>query len=172
MVAVNIKHSFVSTKPDSPDPTVVSSSEWNAPLVVSAGATGQVLVRNGAEALGASYIDGATVQRVSDSFIGSASTTPAMSLTTVTFTSNGVVLLVPNMLVVLATGTGGTLSIQRNGVNIVTGPINCSNVWFTPFTGFSIEVPGTYTYNILISGSTGVVTNAQTVLNVLKLGTV
>ena len=172
MADISIKHAFVSTKPDSLDSTIVSSSEWNANEIISGGATGQLMTRNGGSPTGGSYIDGAMVQRVSDSFAGSIATTPAMSVVTVTFTSNGVVLLIPNILVVVSPGTAGVLSLQRNGSNIATGAINCIGTWFTPFTAFALEVPGTYTYNILISGSAANVTTAQTILNVLKIGLV
>lgn len=172
MADISIRHAFVSTKPDSLDSTIVSSSEWNANEIISGGATGQVMTRNGGSPTGGSYIDGAMVQRVSDSFAGSIATTPPMSVITVTFTSNGVVLLIPNVLVALSSGAAGILSIQRNGSNIATGAINCIGTWFTPFTAFAVEAPGTYTYNILITGTSGAVTTAQTVLNVLKLGSV
>jgi hypothetical protein len=50
-----VTHAFVSAKPEGSDPTEIRTSTWNAPLLFSAGADGQVLVRRPASATGAAW---------------------------------------------------------------------------------------------------------------------
>src|SRR4030095_1977011 len=170
MADVSIVHAFILSKPESPDPSIVSNQEWNAPNLVSGGISGQLLMRDGNAQTGASYMDGAGVERSSDAFSGSATTTPAMAVTTVSCNSNAYILVQPHVNVTLAVGNSAIMSIRRNGAVITTGAIRADGAFYQPFNWLFAEVPGSYAYDILLMGSSGAITNASVVLTALRLG--
>jgi hypothetical protein len=170
MVDVLITSPFVLTKPESPDNTIVSNSEWNAAKLVGGGSPGQILARDSGSATGASWIDGLAVQRTSDVFNGSATTTPTLASTIVACATNAFVIVQPYILATLAVGTNAVLSIRRNGALVATGNIRADSAFYQPFNFVVSEAPGTYTYDVLVSGTTGAVTNCQVVLTTLRFG--
>jgi hypothetical protein len=170
MGEVLITSSFVLTKPESSDNTIVSTSEWNGPKLITGGSPGQVLVRDTTSSTGASWIDGAAVQRVSDAFTGSATTTPGMALTIVTCASNAYVTVQPHVNLVLAVGNAAVMSIRRNGTVIVTGAMRGDGAFYQPFSWVFSESPGTYNYDLLFSGTSGAITSASAVLTATKVG--
>ena len=170
MVDVHIAHKFVTAKADSPDPTIVSASEWNAFLAFMNGNNGQVAIRNNTSPEGATWVDGPRILRPSDAYGGTAVNTPAMSSTPVTFSSNGIALILPSILVVMTAGTGCIMSVFRNGSSIGTGPILANGTWITPFATAVTEAPGTYTYDVRLSGTSGSISSAQTLMTMLIIG--
>jgi hypothetical protein len=170
MVDVHIAHPFISAKADSADPTLVSSSEWNAFLGAVNGNNGQMIIRNNTSAQGMTWADGPSIVRPSDSFSGSQVTTPALCSTPLTFASGVYVLLLPSVAVTLTAGNAAILSIRRNAAVIATGAIRCDSTYFTPFPAYAVEVAGTYTYDILISGTSGSVTNVGAILTIFSIG--
>jgi hypothetical protein len=170
MVDVLITSPFVLTKPESADPTIVSTSEWNAAKLIAGGTSGQVLVRDAASGTGASWVDGPAVQRVSDAFSGSATTTPGMALAIVNCTSNAFVIVQPHAILVLAAGNAAVMSIRRNGTVIATGAIRADGAFYQPFNWVFSEAPGVYNYDLLFSGTSGAITSANAVLTAIRLG--
>jgi hypothetical protein len=79
-----ITHAFVTTKPDSPDPSLVSATEWNDGHTFSGGSNGQTLAADNTQPKGIRWIDG-TVQ-----FTGSANILGGspQTVTLATFTAN------------------------------------------------------------------------------------
>lgn len=55
--SVQINHKFVSGKADGADPTFVQPSKWNQPEAVSAGADGQIMVRDSGATEGAAWVN-------------------------------------------------------------------------------------------------------------------
>jgi hypothetical protein len=170
MADVVITSPFLSAKPESPDGSVVSTSEWNAAKLISGGSAGQVLARSGASPTGATWIDGTIVQRTSEAFNGSIVNTPPMAPAIVSCTSNAFVLVIPHVIVVLAAGTAATMGIRRNGVSVSTGQIRADGAYYQPFSYVIGEVPGTYTYDVILSGTSGAITSASVTLSVLRFG--
>lgn len=170
MADVLITSPFTLTKPESPDGTIVSTSEWNAAKLITGGAPGQVLVRDASSSTGASWIDGAAVQRVSDAFTGSATTTPGMALAIVNCTSNAYVLAQPHAILVLAAGTNAIMSIRRNGIVVATGAMRADGAFYQPFSWVFSEAPGVYNYDLLFSGTSGAITSANAVLTTTRIG--
>lgn len=170
MAEVQIAHAFVSAKADSPDPTLVSSSEWNDYLHFINGNDAQMLLRATTTNTGAVWAEGPAILRPSDAFSGSQVTTPALCSTPLTFATSVFILLLPSVSVTLTAGTGAILSIRRNAVAIATGPIRCDSTFLSPFPMYAVETPGTYTYDMLISGTSGSVTNVSAILTIFTIG--
>lgn len=170
MVDVHIAHTFVSAKADSPDPTLVSSSEWNDFLEAVNGNNSQMMLRNNTSPYGMTWVDGPSIVQGSGAFTGSQVTTPPLCSTSPTFASGVYVLLLPSVLVTLTAGNGAILSIRRNAVVIASGAIRCDSTFFSPFTGYAVESAGTFTYDILISGTSGSVTNVNATLTIFSIG--
>ena len=168
--AVNIKHAKVSAKVDPADTSLVLPSDWNAAELLSGGSDGRMILKDSTQTTGAGWVDGPLIQRISDAFTGNVGTTAPLSSVSVAFSSNGYILLLPSVLVTLAAGSAAILSIRRNSVAISTGAILANSTFIMPFTGLALEVSGTYTYELIITGSSGNVTNVQTVLTLLKIG--
>lgn len=170
MAEVQVTHTFVSSKPDSPDPTLVSSNEWNAAHKAQGGSDGQVGMRSSGAASGEVWVHGPTVLRTQDAFTGSVGTTPAMASTVVILSSAAYVLLVPSVKVQLALGSDGICSVFRDGAPLVTGEIRADSTYVMPFPAVVAETGGSHTYHVLITGSSGLITSAQAILTVTILG--
>ncbi len=165
-----LAHTFVSGKSDSADGTIVSSGEWNDGHSFASGVDGQLLMRDSSQGKGAKWVDGPLVQRISDAFTGNVGTTTPLSSVNVSFSSNGYILLIASLLCTLASGTAGIVSIRRNSVAISTGAFLANSTFIVPFTALAVEVAGTYTYEMIVTGSSGNITNVQTVLSLIKIG--
>jgi len=170
MAELLINHAFVSAKPDSPDTSLVSSSEWNAPLVATGGQSGQIVTRDTTVAHGVSLIEGVAVTRTSDSFSGNVGTTPGMASVIITCQTRAFILVLPHVNVTVAVGNIAVMSIRRNGTVIATGNIRADALFYTPFNWLFDEVAGTYTYDLLFTGQSGNVTNVSAVLSTMKMG--
>lgn len=56
MADVKVTHAFVSPKPSSPDSTKIDGPRWNAALIFSDGADGEVPIRDSNAATGARWV--------------------------------------------------------------------------------------------------------------------
>jgi hypothetical protein len=115
MVAVLVNHAFVSAKPDSPDGTIVSASEWNASALMTAGNQGQLVARDGGSVTGATYVDGSGVQINSGTYSGSSPSTDLAQLL-VTNNTPANILLIATIAAVTSGGANVQGFIKRNGV--------------------------------------------------------
>jgi hypothetical protein len=170
MVDVLITSPFLLTKPESPDNTIVSTSEWNAAKLITGGAPGQVLARDGASATGATWIDGTAVQRTSENFSGSIVNTAPMAPAIISCTSNAFIFVQPYVLLVLAVGSSAVMAIRRNGTSVATGQVKADGFFYQAFSYVASEVPGTYTYDVILSGTSGAITTANVVITTIRLG--
>jgi hypothetical protein len=170
MADVLITSPFVLNKPESPDNTIVSNSEWNAAKLIAGGSPGQVLIRDSQSPTGASWVDGMLVQRTGEAFNGSITNTPGMALNIMNCSSNAFVEVKPHVLVVLAVGTNAVMSIRRNGVVVVTGAIRADGAYYQPFTWLFSEAPGVYNYDLIFSGTSGAITSINAVITAIRYG--
>ena len=169
MAALNINHQHVSTKPDSADSSLVSSSEWNAPLVATSGAHNQIVVRDGGSATGLGLIDGPGAAIATESHSG-AGPTPELADTVVTLTTSGFVLLFVTVRALVSDSSTVTVFVKRNGAVI--------DQYTVPGTGFSncqavlrLELAGSYTYTVACGLGSGTFTSVTGTITYLKLGT-
>jgi hypothetical protein len=168
--AVHIKHAFVSTKPDSPDTSLVSSSEWNASLVVTGGTQGQLVARDAESSTGVSYIDRPFITAAGDSHSGSS---PSGGLSDRAVTVNGIayIVLMPSATVTTSGGATSTVQLRENGVNISGASFVVSGAGITgSFQWVLSKSTGTYTYDMIVTASSGTFTAVSTILAVFAIG--
>lgn len=85
MAESGILHKFVSAKADSPDPTLVSASEWNEAHVMSGGLNGQRLVFDNTQPNNFRWVDGLREYNAAQVFSVSTAT-PLNNLAVINFT--------------------------------------------------------------------------------------
>jgi hypothetical protein len=148
---VHVKHAFVSTKPDSPDSSLVSSSEWNASELFSGGVQGDTIARDSGSATGASWVSGVRAQSDSDTHTG-ASPSPALLDIVVTLTGAANILAIPVIVAVTSGGSVCTLSLRENGTPL--------SGWTAPGNGVANNNPillvrsaGSYAYTVVATAS-------------------
>lgn len=168
MPQININHAFVSAKPDSADGSAVSSGEWNANLLVSGGATGQILVRDASSPTGAGSIAGGQATGETDSHTG-ASPGATLAPTVITIATNAFTIL---FVTVSATTSGSapvTISLREDGFIVSTFRGLGDG---TTVTGVSIffRTPGTRTYSIDVASDSGTFTTLFVSLPTLTIG--
>lgn len=170
MPSILVNHPFVSTKPDSADSTIVSSSEWNAPLKFDNGTNGQAAVRNSADPQGASWVHGPEVRNNQNNHSGVAPS-PPLAVTTITFTSNAVAHLSVVASCLTADASAGIIQLYRDGVlrNSTNLPVNGQVV--TARVDSINEVPGTHTYHLVMTSSGANITTSFAQLVTLVIGT-
>lgn len=171
MAEVEISHAFVSAKPDVTDPTVIDSTIWNALLAIGGGVNGQMPVRDTGQAHGARWTQGPFVQRTTGSYTGTGSSTPAMAANVVTLSTPGVVILLPYVTAATSANQAVVMAVRRNGSNLSLPNWFGTNVGGIPWIEVINEVAGTYTYDLIVSVSTGNLVSVGVYLTALMLGT-
>lgn len=171
MAEVEINHAFVSLKADSPDPSLVSASEWNARLNIGGGSNGQTVVRDASQPHGARWTQGVSVQRTTGTYGGGGTSSLSLASMVVTLQTPGTIILFPYVQALTSASQPVTIAIRRNFANL-----SLPNWFGTGFGGiFWTEVDtqpaGTYTYDMIVSVSTGTITSVTAYLTALILGT-
>jgi|SRR5215510_6454532 len=169
MADVLVNHAFVTAKADSPDPTLVSASEWNAAEVFSGGVLGQLVKRDTGSIQGATYIDGPNVHVGGGTYSG-ASPSPALAAVVLTMATASLVMIAVNANVVLSTGNTYTLVVRRNGATFRTRSARATGEFFCVAVDLAAEAVGTVTFDVVISVGAGTFTSAALELQVLTIG--
>lgn len=165
-----INNAFVSAKPDSTDQTLVSSDEWNASLKVTGGVSGNMILRDTSSVTGARMVEGPRTTDVPSTYSG-ASPSADLGTTVITTGSNIKILLFVNVTVLTSTSGAATMTIYRNSVPtvVITVPGNGVASFYAQLYG---EIPGTYTYTVILSiGGGATFTSASVRVESLSLGT-
>ena len=168
MAELQIKHAFVSTKPDSLNSTMVSSSEWNAPEVATGGSHGQAIVRDISQPSGLSTVQGVEATTATESYSGAPPTTP-LADTVRTFTTAATILIIVNIAAVVSDSSNTTAFVKRNGVVVAQ--------YGFPGTGFMSsyslvlnESPGSITLTVECSLSSGTFTSVSATIITMTIG--
>ena len=168
MPQININHPFVSTKPDSADAGVVSSSEWNAPAVVTGGATGQMIVRDSGSPTGVGSVAGPGGTGVNEQYTG-ASPSPAMADTILTFNTSVFCMIAVTINVVTSGGAAVTGILKEDGVEVVS--LRASGAGLTASSTFIIfRAAGTHTYTVVCTTDSGTFTALSVSIATLSIG--
>src|SRR4030095_1069936 len=117
MAEVSITHSFVSAKAEHPDATVVSTNEWNTPLLISGGSTGQTVVRDQTQPHGARWVQGPQIVSNSGAYSGGAQTSPGLASISVAVAvgTTAAIVLSANVSVQASSGQVTTITLYRDG---------------------------------------------------------
>lgn len=170
---VDVKHAFVSTKPDSSDASLVSSSEWNAPLLISGGISGAPLLRDTTKATGARW--GQPIGVISAGISGYTGPSPSPPLGTVSISilDHTVALVMPTIACTVSTGVDSvyTVTFRRNGVNIGAFFFAANGAHETILSADGLSfAPATYVYDLVVSTSGGATfTGFSGILSVIVL---
>lgn len=157
MAEIHIKHAFVSTKPDNPDGSIVSSSEWNAPLLVTGGTHGQVLVRDGASSTGVSVVTGPSAGLGTSSYSG-VSPTPPLASTSITIPTGAFIFLAVNIAAVTSGLASVTAVLRESGVDIAT--IRASGSGLNNGASYVVSrFAATYVYDVICTADSGTFTS-------------
>lgn len=150
---IDVKHAFVSSKVDSSDNSLVSASEWNAPLLFSGGDNGSVALRDPTKPSGARwgqaiYVIGSVVPN----YVG-PSPSPPLGAVSVTVQDHAVALVLPTIICTVSTGVDAvyTVTLRRNGINIGPFIFAANGAHETILFSDGLAVPGTYVYDIVVS---------------------
>jgi hypothetical protein len=167
MADVIILPPFISTKPDSPDSSIVSSSEWNAARLISGGLQGQLMARSSGSLTGASYVDGAKINLSSASYSG-ASPADVTSLV-ITFTTTVQLMLVYHATAVTSGSANVLVSLKRDGAVVDTFTID--GIGHGASAPFVIgESPSTHTYTVALTAVSGTFTSSNARLVAFSIG--
>lgn len=164
-----INHAFVSAKPDSPDGTIVSASEWNNVLLLTGGSQGQLVARDSGSVTGASWIDGANIQVNSGTYNGS-SPSPDLAQIFVTNNSASYTLLFATVAAVTSGGANVNAFIKRNGVATTNWIANGLGQHSTMSIAIGEFSPATVSWVIAVSTIAGTFTSLAVQLMTLRLG--
>lgn len=170
---VNVKHAFVSLKPDSSDNTIVSSSEWNAALIVEGGETGMQPLRDSTSVTGWRWVNRPTIGNSQQSYGGTASPTPALAPAVITFTTPASVMLAVTASATVSAGTLVTGVLRKDGVTIGTMQFLADgNVGNRLTVSNSIIGAGTNTFDVILTAVTGGanVTSATVLISYIVIG--
>ena len=170
MAEVEITNTFVSAKADSADGTLVSSSEWNDKLKIGGGSSGQMFVRDTAQAHGGRWANQPTVYANQGSYSGS-SPSPALAANVVVFSANAVILLLTGISVITSGAADVTATIRRDTVTLGTVVVEGSTGKFkVVHFDTNNEVAGTHTYDVVLTASAGTFTSSLVSLTALVVG--
>lgn len=168
MADVLINHSFVSTKPDSPDNSLVSSSEWNANELISGGSSGQVLVRDGSSPTGGTWVDGPAAAQGNESHTGASPSPPLGDISAVATTNIKAIVSV-NTACITSGGAASTVLVQENGVDLISYKVGGAGLTGS-LTFVVARTPGTYTYTAIVTADSGTFTSLNVIIAVLTIG--
>jgi hypothetical protein len=164
-----VNHAFVSAKPDSPDGTIVSSSEWNNVLLLTGGSQGQALLRDAGSVTGASWIDGPNIQVNSGTYNGSS---PSPDLAQILVTNNTAAYTMAFATIAAVTSGGANVNafIKRNGVATTNWIANGLGQHSTMLIAIGEFNPGTVTWTVAVATIAGSFTSLTVQLMTLRLG--
>lgn len=171
MAEVEITHGFVTAKADSADATLVSANEWNALLTVGGGVNGHIPVRDSTQTHGAKWTQGTTVQKTIGSSSPGTASTPALAQQVLTFTTNVVLIFTLWVQATSSAGQAIAAVIRRDGSNIALINGAGGGIGAVLWVDVSTELPGTHTYDVIVSVATGSLTTAQVSLTSIAIGT-
>lgn len=150
---VSVKHAFVSPKVDSSDNSLVSASEWNAPLLFTGGSDGGAALRDSTKASGARwgqpiYVNGSAIANYAG-----PSPAPPLGAVNVTVIDHAVALVMPTIACTVSTGVDSvyTVNIRRNGIVIGSYFFAANGAHETVLFSDGLAVPGTYVYDLVVS---------------------
>lgn len=168
MADVLVNHAFVSSKPDSADASIVSSSEWNAAALFANGLQGQLLARSSSSLTGAVYIDGAKISLSPGTHSG-ASPSPSICPLVLTFNTTTFLQITATAVAATSGGATVTIAIERNGSTVDSFVIVGTGTHGA--TSFVIgEAPGTYTYTLKGTATAGTFTSLAARLIAFSVG--
>lgn len=167
--AVQVRHAFVLSKTDSPDPTIVSSSEWNAAELFTGGGHGQILTRDGTSLTGASYIN----KPVMTGFVGShagVSPSPPLCVTNVIIEGLSYALVTTTVNAVTSGGAAVSIGVYVN--DILHQTIQAPGSGFSASGTFVLLLnPSGYTYKAIATAVSGTFTSLTITLATFAIGT-
>lgn len=150
---ISVKHAFVSSKVDSSDASLVSASEWNAPLLFTGGGDGSIALRDTTKASGARwgqaiYVNGSAIAN----YVG-PSPAPPLGAVNVTVQDHAVALVLPTIACTVSTGVDSvyTVTIRRNGIAIGSFFFAANGAHETILYADGLAVTGTYVYDLVVS---------------------
>jgi hypothetical protein len=169
---VDVKHAFVSSKVDSSDSSLVSASEWNAPLLFSGGSNGSVALRDPTKPSGARwgqpiFVTGSVISN----YVG-PSPSPPLGAVSVSVQDHAVALVMPTIACTVSTGVDAVYTVQfrRNGINIGAFFFAANGAHETILYADGLAVAGTYVYDIVVSvGGAGTFTGFNGNLSAIVL---
>lgn len=163
-----IKHTFVSTKPDSPDASIVSSSEWNAAHFLSGGSQGQIAMRDGASTTGFSWGNAPQATQATGTYSGASPSNP-LAPNVVTFTTNANLLIFVNTIAVVSDASKATIFLRKDGGTIAQFDVSGAGLRGSNVFTF-VETPGTHTYEASASLSSGSFTSLNINIVTFSIG--
>lgn len=170
MPQVNINHAFVSSKPDSPDGSLISSSEWNSPLIVTGGSHSQMLVRDATSPTGVSVVAGPLIASANDTYAGAAPT-PAMGTLSLIMSTASKVILFTNMAANVSDSSNAIGYIYRDGVIFSQFAFAGVGGAICQVASFE-EAAGSHTYHVQSNLASGTFTLIVTTLVAFAIGTI
>lgn len=147
MADVLINHAFVSAKPDSPDNTIVSSGEWNAPELLRGGSNGQTIVADDTSSTGGRWTDGPQTVTTTGSYTG-ASPSGDLASSVVSFSSTCFLQCVITAAITTSNSSAGTVTLYRDGVAVRNGGVQGTGIDQPCVFHMIAESPGTHTYSV------------------------
>lgn len=170
MTEVNRNHAFVSGKADSFDTSLVSSSEWNAPLVATNGSNGFIAMSDASSSTGEKWIQGPSVSRIPDTYSGGIAS-GNLSSTLISSNGNTITLLMVEAGAITADTNPIAVRLKEDGVEVaqwavegVTGHVRQVGTYYVAGT------TGSKTYSLQITKTGGNVTSSNVCLTTLTLG--
>lgn len=127
-----ITHTFHTTKPDSPDSSLVSASEWEDGHTVLGGANGQTLTFDNTQPKNVRWKDGSTIRATAMTYSGA---TPSTMLGLLAFAtvSHTIATIFVDFLSTISSGTTTTITIFVDGTAFANFVMQAD--------GFSRQVP-------------------------------
>jgi len=164
-----ITHAFISAKADSPDTSLVSSSEWNDNHVIGGGVNSQILTRDTSTVHGASWINAPLIQTASGTYSG-GNLSAALAPITVVTNSNAILLIIVSGSATLATGTTATLSLYRDGTQTRIYTFTSDGQVRPVIAELFSEAAGSHTWSIILSTSGANYTASNVTLQIMTIG--
>lgn len=169
MAEVRIGHSFVSTKPDSADSSLVSANEWNADELFKNGSPGQTIIRDAGQVTGAKWVQGVSSVQTSGNAGGVVTSLP-IAANPITFTTNCILLLMLYAQAITSAGQAVTLTMRRDAVTTLTPNWAGNGIGGIAIIDVRSEAPGTHTYDVVASVASGTITTVSVSLTALVIG--
>lgn len=165
-----VTHAFVTTKPDSPDPSLVSASEWNEGHVLQGGSNGQVLVFDNTQVKNARFIDGGAI--ASASATGPTGGTTVTGIAPITFTATSNEALFISLTAYAEASVAAVINyfVIINGVSVygqgVVLPFSSALSW----SHVAARGPGACTVAVNATLSVGVINALDVRLSLIRIG--
>ncbi len=160
---MSVIHTFESLKSDSPDTTLVSSSEWNDSHSFSGGINGQTLVYDNTEPYNMRWTDGIQSFLAGTYTISSSTPTPLNDILLITFTTTSPVKGLSSFFIGNLTTVGAVSTNVRLNVDNVPGyspDVASATVGISFTADLDIPTPGVHTVSIdlVVTGNANILT--------------